>query len=107
MPLFVKLGADEIVQVPLSMVVVPLLVKVRGPLKALVGLAPKGTVQPEEMTIAPPESLVIIILVKVTEPQVRVVSSPVLMSVKVVVKPEGKVPEAIFKFPIKDIVLPA
>src|SRR3989344_4598993 len=85
---------------------VPLLVKVARP-KTDVGLAPSGTVQPEEIIMSPSESLVIITWVNVTEPQVMVVSSFPEASVKVTVSPEGKVPRLTSRLSATDIVVPA
>ena|SRR3989344_1100394 len=77
-PLFVRFTLWVTFQVPLEIVIVPLLVEV--PPRAVVGLAPKGTVQPEEITMSPELSLVIVTRLKVEAPQVTVESSVLALS---------------------------
>ena len=76
------------VHVPESIVIVPLFVNVIAASSApmvVVGLAPRGTVQPEEMIMSPWLSLVMMTLLKLAVLQFTVESSALLLSLKVTV----------------------
>src|SRR3989344_4222958 len=103
--LSVKISRSTIVQMPESTVMLPLLIKVPPSPKSLLGLAPSGTVQPEEIVTSAAEYSVIITLVNVTEPQVRVVLSVLSLAERVTIRPDGKVPVATFKLLDMDMVV--
>src|SRR3989344_2610987 len=71
------------VQVPLAIVVVPL--QVEAAVIALVGVAPRGAVQPEARLNALPWSLVMTTLLKGEPVQVKVVVWPLSVSSKIIV----------------------
>src|SRR3989344_819341 len=107
-PLLVKaVGAPAAmllkVQVPLSMVIVPLLTEVL--VRVLVGLAPRGTVQLLEMVKPLPLSLLKIILLNGEPAQVKVAVSSLVLSSRVISR-LGKVPVAIFKSLWNEAVVP-
>ena len=62
--------------------------------------------EPKIISPGPEASLLIVRPPKVTEPQVKVVSSAALLSVKVIILPDGKVPWLTSSGPAKEAVVP-